>query len=55
MNLKISGTSKMLLLSVAFCMSLLLVRFAYSNDTIAYSFMDGILSWRPSLTWRVHN
>jgi uncharacterized membrane protein len=38
MNLKISGTSKMLLLSIAFCMSLLLVRFVYSNDTVAYSF-----------------
>ena len=38
MNLKISGTSKMLLLSVAFSMSLLLVRFVYSNNTVEYSF-----------------
>jgi uncharacterized membrane protein len=38
MNLKISGTSRMLLLSVAFSMSLLLVRFLYSNNTIEYSF-----------------
>lgn len=38
MNLKISGTSKILLLSVAFSMSLLLVRFVYSNNTIEYSF-----------------
>jgi uncharacterized membrane protein len=38
MNLKISGTSKLLLLSIAFSMSLLLVRFVYSNNTIDYSF-----------------
>jgi uncharacterized membrane protein len=38
MNIKISGTSKLLLLSIAFCMSLLLVRFVYSSDTVAYSF-----------------
>ncbi|MES2371740.1 MAG: DUF1361 domain-containing protein [Bacteroidota bacterium] len=38
MNLKISGTSKILLLSVAFSMSLLLVRFVYSNNTIEYRF-----------------
>ncbi|MES2330877.1 MAG: DUF1361 domain-containing protein [Bacteroidota bacterium] len=38
MSLKISGTSKMLLASIAFSMSLLLVRFLYSNNTIEYSF-----------------
>ncbi|MEO7530137.1 MAG: DUF1361 domain-containing protein [Sediminibacterium sp.] len=38
MNLKISGTSKMLLLSVGFLMSLLLVRFIYSNNTLVYRF-----------------
>jgi uncharacterized membrane protein len=37
MNLKYLGTSKMLLLSVAFSMSLLLVRFVYSN-TMDYRF-----------------
>jgi uncharacterized membrane protein len=37
MNVKISGTSKLLLLSIAFSMSLLLVRFVYSN-TMDYRF-----------------
>jgi uncharacterized membrane protein len=37
MNLKISRTSKLLLLSIAFSMSLLLVRFVYSN-TMDYRF-----------------
>lgn len=37
MNLKVSNTSKILLLSVAFSMSLLLVRFLYSN-TMDYRF-----------------
>jgi len=37
MNLKISATSKLLLLSIAFSMSLLLVRFAYSG-TMDYRF-----------------
>src|ERR1700740_366553 len=37
MNLKISATSKMLLLSVSFSMSLLLVRFLYSQ-TLDYRF-----------------
>lgn len=38
MNLKLSGTSKMLLLSIAFCMSLLVVRIIYSNEMLVYSF-----------------
>lgn len=38
MNLKISPISKMLLLSVAFSMSLLLVRFIYANNTYEYHF-----------------
>lgn len=38
MTIKISGTSKMLLLSVAFSMSLLLVRFVYSTNIVEYSF-----------------
>ncbi len=33
MSMKISGTSKMLLLSVSFTMALLLVRFLYSATT----------------------
>lgn len=37
MNLKISNTSKVLLVSIAFSMSLLLVRFVYSN-TLDYRF-----------------
>lgn len=36
MTIKISGTSRMLLLSIAFCMVLLMVRFVYTGDTITY-------------------
>lgn len=36
MNLKLSGTSRMLLLSIVFCMILLIVRFVYTGDTVTY-------------------